>query len=188
MYPRLVLLKQFLREDGAIFVSIDDKETANLRLLMDEIFGGVNFIASNIWQKKYARQNDSQTVSTAHDYVLAFAKKIESWRPGKIERTARQLNGFSNPDNDKRGVWQSVVYTGPKNRSERPNLYYPIRNPFTGEDVLPDESRVWGCDATATEQNIADGRLWWGETGQLSKPRKKVFLSELADGVVPDTL
>ena len=188
MYPRLVLLKQFLREDGAIFVSIDDNEVATLRLVMDEVFGTGNFVATNIWQKKYARQNDSLTVSTAHDFVIAYANNLSSWRPGRIVRSASQTKGFSNPDNDPRGLWQSVVYTCAKNRTERPNLFYPIKNPITLEQVFPEESRVWGCDAAATQVNAIENRLWWGDKGQLSKPRKKVFLSELAEGVVPDTI
>lgn len=188
MYPRLVLLRQFLREDGAIFVSIDDNEVASLRLLMDQVFEARNFVACNVWQKKYARQNDSQTVSTAHDYVLAYARKLSEWSPGRISRDENQMKGFSNPDDDPRGPWQSVVYTCAKSRAERPNLYYPIENPFTNLSVLPDETRVWGCDASATQVNISENRLWWGERGQLSKPRKKVFLSELDDGVVPDTV
>ncbi|MGR2666660.1 site-specific DNA-methyltransferase [Vibrio campbellii] len=188
MYSRLKLAKNLLKEDGSIFISIDDVEQENLKKICDEIFGSENFISCNIWHKKYAKQNDSQYLSVSHDYVLLYAKNKGNWSPGRLERTEEQLKNFKNPDNDPRGPWQSVVYTCGKTKSQRPNLYYSITNPFNGNKVFPSESRVWGCDAKQTEKNVSEKRLWWGLNGELEKPRKKVFLSELKDGVVPDTL
>jgi adenine-specific DNA-methyltransferase len=188
MYPRLKLARNLLREDGVIFITIDDGEAAHVKSVCCEVFGEENFISSVIWQKKYAKQNDSKTLSISHDYVLLFAKNLEAWVPGELQRGEDQLTGYKNPDNDKRGRWQSVVYTCNKSRSERPNLYYPISNPFTGQECLPDESRVWAYDRQRTEKNIQEGRLWWGANGELEKPRMKSFLAEVGAGIVPDTL
>ena len=188
MYPRLKLARNLLRPDGSIFISIDDGEVATLKALCDEIFGSENFISCNIWHKKYAKQNDTQYLSISHDYVLLYARNKETWIPGRLERDKEQLKNYKNPDKDPRGPWQSVVYTCSKSRSERPNLYYSITNPSTGQNVFPDETRVWGCDLEQTKKNIEENRLWWGTDGSLDKPRKKVFLSELKEGVVPDTL
>ena len=188
MYPRLVLLKQFLAEDGAIFISIDDNEVASLRLLMDEIFGRKNFIANAIWQKKYSKQNDSKTLSISHDHTVIFCKNPNRFVPGRIPRNEKQNKAFKNPDDDKRGVWQSVAYTCAKTSKERPNLYYPIKNPFTGETVWPDKSRVWAYDQSRTLKNIEDNLLWWGPEGKQIKPRMKSFLTKVQNGVVPDTL
>ena len=188
MYPRLRLAKDLLREDGVIFISIDDGEVANLRQVCDEIFGAENFVSNVIWHKKYAKQNDSKTISNSHDHILVFAKSIESWIPGKIDRSDEQLKGFTNIDADSRGLWQSVVYTCNKTRSQRPNLFYPITNPHTGVEVWPNENRVWAYEAKRTELNIREERLWWGKDGQLEKPRMKTFLEDVGRGVVPDSL
>ncbi|WP_127995975.1 site-specific DNA-methyltransferase [Piscinibacter defluvii] len=188
MLPRLQLLREFLREDGSLWVTIDDNEGHYLKVLMDEVFGRTNFVANVVWQKKYAKQNDAQWLSTSHDHVLAYARKANAWRPNKVARTADQLKGFANIDDDPRGPWQSVVYTCAKTKSERPNLYYPIEHPSTKKSVLPLESRVWAYDSTKHEQHVRENRIWWGKNHEKDKPRLKVFLSELADGVVADTL
>lgn len=188
MYPRLKLCRNLLSQDGCVFISIDDHEQSNLRKVCDEIFGEENFISNVIWQKKYARQNDSKTLSISHDHILLYAKNIETWTAGKIPRNEDQLKGYKNPDNDSKGLWQSVVYTCNKTRSERPNLYYAIKNPFTGEEVYPDESRVWAYEESRTLKNQKEGRLWWGKDGTLQKPRLKSYLEEVGTGVVPDTL
>jgi adenine specific DNA methylase Mod len=85
MYPRLVLLRQFLREDGAIFVSIDDNEVATLRLLMDEIFEPRNFVATVMWQKKYAVANDHKTIAPMHDFVLVY-QRSPKWQRNLLPR------------------------------------------------------------------------------------------------------
>ena len=188
MYSRLKLARNLLKEDGSIFISIDDGEQQNIGKICDEIFGRENFVSCNIWHKKYAKQNDTKYLSVSHDYVLLYAKNKEKWVPGRLARSEEQLKNYKNPDNDPRGPWQSVIYTCGKTKAERPNLYYPIINPFKKNKVYPSETRVWGCDSKQTQKNIEQNRLWWGINGELDKPRKKVFLSELKDGVVPDTL
>ncbi len=186
--PRLTLLREFLSEDGSIWVSIDDNEGHYLKVVMDEIFGRRNFVGNVIWQKKYAKQNDAFGFSNSHDHVHVYAKSAVDFSPQKIPRTEQQLKGYKNPDDDPRGLWQSVVYTCAKTVDERPNLYYPIQHPKTGHDVWPARNRVWAFDRGATKENIRDARLWWGTNGELEKPRKKSFLNEVKTGIVPDTL
>jgi len=193
MYPRLVLLKQFLREDGAIFVSIDDNEVASLRLLMDEIFGRQNFIASVIWQKKQSPQSDAINLSDMHDYVIAFARRAKQnrqdtsgWNRHLLPRGDVQDARFENPDNDPRGQWTSTDYTCNKTADERPNLFYPIINPNTSEEIFPSRTRVWAYEQDAHGRNVAEGRLWWGANGK-GRPRIKKYLSEVTEGIVPTT-
>ena len=185
---RLLVLWSLLSKDGSIWISVDDEESHYLKALCDELFGRQNFVANVIWQKKYAKQNDATWFSTSHDHIIVYAKNKETWRPAQLTRGQEQLKGYSNPDNDPRGVWQSVVYTCNKTADERPNLYYPISHPKTGAQIYPDRTRVWGCDLERTKRNIAENRLWWGINQEKEKPRLKVFLSEVGTGVVPDTL
>jgi adenine-specific DNA-methyltransferase len=188
MYPRLYLARNLLHENGVLFITIDDTEVANLRELANEVFGEENFVANIIWEKKYAKQNDATWLSTSHDHILLYARNKSVYRPNSIDRTDDQLKGYSNPDKDSRGVWQSVVYTCNKTREERPNLYYPITHPKTGREVWPSETRVWGYEPAKHQQHVDEKRLWWGLNGELEKPRIKIFLSEVGKGLVPDTL
>lgn len=188
IYPRLKLARNLLAKSGVIYISIDDKEVHNLRKISDEIFGVENFISNIIWHKKYAKQNDSKTLSISHDHILLYAKNKSEWIPGKVDRTEDKLKGFKNPDSDHRGRWQSVVYTCSKTKTQRPNLFYPITNPFTNKEVWPNENRVWAYERARTDRNINEDRLWWGKDGQLEKPRMKTFLEEVGRGIVPDTL
>ena len=193
MYPRLVLLRQFLREDGAIFVSIDDTEVATLRLLMDEIFGKRNFLASIVWQKKQSPQSDAINLSDMHDYVIAYAMRAKEsrldqagWNRHLLPRSDIQDARFDNLDNDPRGPWTSTDYTCNKTADERPNLYYPIINPLSGDEIWPSKTRAWAFDRDAHARNVAEGRIWWGATGK-SRPRIKKYLNEVSDGIVPST-
>ncbi|MFH2101888.1 MAG: site-specific DNA-methyltransferase [Chloroflexota bacterium] len=188
MYPRLFLARQLLREDGVIFVSIDDTEVANLRLLMNEIFGEENFIATIIWQKKYSPQNDATYLSDMHDFILLFAKNKEVWRPTPLARTEAQDSAYKNPDNDPRGTWKATDSTCNKSRSQRPNLYYPITNPITQEEIYPLETRVWRYSRSVHEEKQRDNRLWWGPDGKNKVPAYKSFLSEVKQGRVPTTI
>lgn len=188
MFPRLQLLRNFLSEDGSIWVSIDDNEGHYLKVIMDEIFGRKNFVANIIWQKKYARQNDAAGLSVSHDHIHCYSINNALFVPNKLNRSDEQLRGYKNPDHDPRGAWQSVVYTCAKTRLERPNLYYPIEHPKTGQKIWPSETRVWAYEENTTKKNISENRLWWGEDFELKKPRYKSFLKEVNAGVVPDTL
>lgn len=188
MWPRLELLRELLSDDGSIWISLDDAQAHYLKVVMDELFGRKNFIANVIWEKKYARQNDSLGLSNNHDHKLVFAKSLASFSPNQLERSEKQLKSYKNPDDDARGRWQSVVYTCSKSESERPNLFYPIKHPKTGVEVWPKRNRVWAYDRQTTDKNIAENRLWWGNKMQLEKPRKKSFLCDVKAGIVPNTI
>ncbi|ADH62496.1 Site-specific DNA-methyltransferase (adenine-specific) [Allomeiothermus silvanus DSM 9946] len=193
MYPRLQLARSLLRDDGVIFVSIDDHELHNLRAIMDEIFGEENFLATVLWQKKYAPSNDTTDFSYTHDYLLSYVKSRRFNEQGKavatlkrMERTEEQNRLYKNPDNDPRGPWMSDNYTCNKTSEQRPNLYYPIIHPKTGKEIWPSRTAVWRYSRERHEQNVREGRVWWGLNQENETPRYKRYLSEVA-GVVADT-
>ena len=186
MYPRLFMARNLLREDGVIFVSIDDNEAHNLKLLMDEVFGEENFVASICWQKKYAVSNDDEGMGVMHDYILMY-QKSESFQRNLLPRTDKQLDRYKNLDNDPRGVWSSDNYVSNKSRRERPTLYYPIIHPKTGKEVYPDENAVWRYSKEKHQQMVEENRLYWGPSFSYKIPRIKRFLSEVQDGLVPNT-
>lgn len=188
MRERLELLRRLLRQDGSLWITIDDHEAHYLKIVCDEVFGRTNFVANAVWQKKYSKQNDAQWLSVSHDHLLIYSRDKTLWTPNPLQRDQSQLGGYRNPDNDPRGPWQSVVYTCAKSRTERPNLYYPIVHPRTGKEIFPRETRVWGYDPAKNAEHVRDGRLWWGKHQEKDKPRLKVFLKEVGMGLVPDTL
>jgi DNA modification methylase len=192
MYRRLELARELLAEDGVIFVSIDDNEQANLKLLMDEVFGANNFIANVIWQKKHSPQGDATYFSTMHDYICVFAKQSKAnkndpngFSLAKLERTDIQNNRYQNPDNDPRGAWTSDNYTCNKNSDERPNLYYPIVNPNTHKEILPLKTSVWRYSQERHNENVNNNLVVWGSDGK-GRPRFKRFIDKVS-GVVPST-
>lgn len=178
MMPRLHLGKNLLHQNGVIFISIDDNEVHNLRLLMNEIFGEENFVAELIWKKRVSPANDSQWFSSDHEYVLVYAKNKENWFPIRLDRTEKQNSYYTNPDNDPRGLWNSAAYTCNKNKDERPNLYYPLINPNSDEEVWPKETAVWAYSKETHEEHIKQHLLYWGSDGKSKSPRKKQFLTE----------
>ena len=186
MYPRLYLARNLLREDGVIFISIDDNEQANLKLLCDEIFGAENFVANVVWQKKYAVSSDDPGIAPMHDHILVF-QKSDKFNRNLLVRTEKQLSRYKNLDNDPRGFWSSDNYVSNKSKSERPTLWYPIKHPKTGADVWPDENAVWRYSKDKHQQMVVENRLYWGPNDSYQKPRIKRFLSEIQDGVVPST-
>jgi adenine-specific DNA-methyltransferase len=186
IYPRLFLARNLLRDDGAIFVSIDDNEVHNLRLVMNEIFGEENFLASIIWQKKYAVSADDPGIASMHDYILVFQKSSEFQRL-LLPRTDKQISRYKNLDNDPRGEWSSDNYVSNKSKEERPTLWYPIIHPKTGKEVWPDKSAVWRYSKEKHEMMVKADRLYWGPDNSYEKPRLKRFLNEIQDGIVPST-
>ena len=186
MYPRLYLAKNLLRDDGVIFLSIDDNEVHNLRMLMNEVFGEENFVASIIWQKKYAVSNDDEGIGDMHDYVLCY-RKSDQFKRSLLPRTEKQLKRYKNPDNDPRGPWSSAEYVSGKSKVERPTLWYPVTHPKTGKEVWPDESAVWRYSREKHEKMVKEDRLYWGPGQAYEKPRLKRFLSEIQSGLVPNT-
>lgn len=184
MYPRLKLARNLMREDGLLFVSIDDSESENLRRLLTEVFGEENFVGCLVWQKKVSPSNDSQFFSNDHEYIIAYAK---AKRPGvvcRLDRTEEHNKYYTNPDNDPRGVWNSTAATCNKNYLERPNLYYAIPHPQSGEEVWPRKEAVWALSKDRMLSLLADNRLYWGADGDSKTPRIKNFLS-VAKKVVP---
>lgn len=188
MYPRLELLRELLSEDGSIWVTIDDNESHYLKVVCDEVFGRKNFISNAVWEKKFSPQNDAKWLSDNHDHVLVFAKNKQLWFPNLLPRSSKQQSNIKNPDDDPRGSWISADYTCAKSADERPNLYYPITNPNTGEDIFPSKTRVWAYDRSATEANIASNLLYWGKTGKNKVPRLKKFPDKMRQGTVAITV
>ena len=186
MYPRLMLLKQFLREDGAIFVSIDDNEVASLRLLMNEVFGSENFVATVIWQKKYAASNDHKTIAPMHDFVLLY-QRTESWRRNLLPRGEEKDSQYKFEDDA--GVFRSSDYTCAKTVEERPNLYYSVINPNTGEEIWPKRTRVWAYSQEEHQRHVTEGLIYWGKDGRGKVPAYKRYKHALRnDGIIPQTL
>jgi len=182
MYPRLFLARQLLREDGVIFVSIDDSEVHNLRMLMNEIFGEENFVAAIVWQAKDTPGNASSEVALTHNYVVCY-KRSDAFKVRLLARTESQLANYKNPDNDPRGPWLGTPLT----RGEyRPRDYYALLNP-AGEEVLPPPGNSWRRPKATIERYQREGRLWWGRDGTSRFPFVKTFLSEMKEGVVPIT-
>lgn len=187
MYPRLLLLKLFLREDGAIFISIDDNEAASLRLLMDEIFGVNNFLCAFAWEKRYAPPPDTKDIGYLHETLLAYRRTPKFVR-NLLPLTTDQTGRYKNPDNDPRGSWKAMDYTCRYTADERPNLYYKIIQPNTGEEIWPKRTRVWAMSREVHERHAAENRIWWGAKGKNTVPALKNFISEIQQGMMPVSL
>ncbi len=183
MYPRLKLLQKLLAKDGAIFISIDDVEFYNLRLICNEVFGEHNFIATIIWRKNYAPKSTAKHFSEDHDYILVFGKNSDNWIPRKMPRTEKQNKAYKNLDNDPRGLWR------PNNLAAR-NYYskgtYSIKCPGGRIIEGPPSGSYWRVSEEKFRELDRDGRIWWGKDGN-NVPAPKIFLSEVSDGIVPQT-
>lgn len=182
MYPRLYLARNLLRDDGAIFISIDDHELSRLREICDQIFGEENFKADIAWQKRYTRSNNTVDFTTVVEHLLVYARS-EAFEVNLLPRTEEADSRYSNPDDDPRGEWKGASFLNPASPQDRPNLCYPLRNPNTGETVHP-TTNAWRRSQEAFEDLLADGRLYWGPDGKSSVPSIKMFLSEVR-GLTP---
>ena len=188
MYSRLMLARNLLKDDGVIFISIDDSEVENLRKIADELFGEINFIADLIWQKKFSRSNDATYFSTMHDHILCYCKKNilvdnQGWKIGLLPRGDEIPSGYGNPDHDPRGAWTSVILSA---KSGSSSLLYEITTP-SGRKVTPPSGRYWSCSKDTFDKWVADNRIWFGANGD-GTPRKKTFLSEVQAGLRPNTI
>lgn len=181
IYPRLKLAHALLRSDGHIFISIDDCEVANLKAVCNEVFGEENFAGCISWQKTYSPSNDKKGIDAMHDYILVYAKS-DIGRVNLLPRTSKQDDAYSNQDSDPRGPWKAVDATRAEHRDY---AFYPIRTP-SGREVWPAQGRSWVFTKEELPGLIEDNRLWFGKDGS-SKPSKKLFLSEVKQGVVPTT-
>ena len=182
MYPRLYLARNLLRDDGVIFISIDDGESANLRKLCDEIFGEENFKADIAWQKRYTRSNNTVDFTTMVEHIFVYAKG-EMFNVSLLERTEEADARYSNPDNDPRGDWKGASFLNPATPQQRPNLVYPIKNPNTGQITNP-TTNAWRRSREEFERLQQEGRLYWGIDGKQPVPSIKMYLSE-ARGLTP---
>ena len=182
MMPRLYLAKNLLRQDGVIFVSIDDNEVHNLRLLMNEIFGEENFVAEFIWQKNFAPKNDNKYISNSHEYILHFSKSKENYRRNLLSREDKHNKDYKNPDNDPNGAWTSgsVLAT-----SFNQNGVFEIIAP-NGSTHIPPKGRCWRFSLEKINELIKQNKMWFGADGN-GVPRIKRYLTEMPDGIVPQT-
>ena len=186
MYPRLELLRELLAEDGSIWVSIDDNEAHYLKVIMDEVFGRSNSVANIIWQKKYAVANDHKTIAPMHDHLLVY-RKSEHWQRNLLPRSAGKDKQYRYED--KKGVFRPDNYTCSKSVEERPNLYYPVIQPNTGEEIYPSKTRVWAYSREEHLRHIKEGFIYWGKNGTAKTPSFKRYKHLLKNlGVVPQTL
>lgn len=184
MFQRLMLAKDLLRQDGVIFVSIDDNEVFALGMLMNRVFGEGNFVGNIIWQKNYSPKNSAKHFSADHDFILAYALSGEIWRPNLLPRSEAQDKAYKNPDKDPRGRWK------PGDLSAR-NPYslgtYEIKTPSGRIIPGPPPGNYWRYSKERLDELDRDNRIWWGKDGN-NVPAIKRFLSEVQGGMVPQTL
>ena len=174
MYPRLRLLQKLLADEGVIFISMDDSEIANLKILCDEIFGSHNYIETVVWQKRTS-PDARKKISNGHEYILIYAKNINATDElfNLLALEGEDADKFKNPDNDPRGPWVSSDFTA---QGFRPNQIYTITTP-SGQKMNPPEGRCWRHLEEVYNELLSEGRLWFGADG-CGVPRKKTYLSE----------
>ncbi|CAN5503805.1 hypothetical protein BH10PLA2_BH10PLA2_17340 [soil metagenome] len=183
MYPRLYLARNLLREDGVIFISLDDHEIDNLRKVCNEIFGEENFVTTILWQKVYSPKNSAKHFSEDHDYVVVYARNAETWRPTLLPRSDEANARYANLDNDPRLEWKPGDMTA---RNYYADGQYEVTSP-SGKTFTPPRGRYWVVNKTRFDELDTDKRIWWGESGQ-NMPALKRFLTEVKQGMVPQTM
>ncbi len=184
MRDRLEIMRRLLSEDGSLWITIDDNECHYLKVLCDEVFGRANFVTNAIWEKVFASKNSSQYFSANHDHILVYARTVEKWKRNLLLRSKDQEIDYKNPDNDTRGPWNSVALSA--------RNYYSLgewstESPSGRVIPGPPKGRYWTVSPNKFKELCADNRIWWGKKGD-GVPRRKVFLSEVQDGIVPPTI
>ncbi|MBU0570402.1 site-specific DNA-methyltransferase [Patescibacteria group bacterium] len=187
MRDRIEILGRLLSEDGSLWITIDDNEGHYLKVMCDEILGRSNFLCDIAWEKRYSPPPDTKEFGYIHDHILCY-RKSTSFRRNLLSLTEDQTGRYKNPDNDLRGQWKAMDYTCRYTADERPNLYYPIIQPNTGEEIWPKKTRVWAMSREVHERNAAENRIWWGSRGRNSVPALKNFLTEINQGMMPMSL
>jgi adenine-specific DNA-methyltransferase len=182
MWPRLQLLKELLSDDGCIFVCIDDVEVGNLRVVMEEIFGELQFLANFVWQSKDTPGNNSTGIAQTHNHILLF-RKSDYFAAALLDRNEEQIANYTNPDNDRRGPWLATPLTRAEHRDRD---YYAITN-NAGRKVYPPKGSSWRRPPEKMKALATDRRIWWGKDGDADFPMEKKFLSEAKSGVVNQT-
>jgi len=184
MEQRLELLKTLMRVDGSLWITIDDNECHYLKILCDEVFGRQNFAGHLIWQKVFAVKNSAKYFSASHDHILVYAKELGSWNRNLLPRESAKETDYKNPDNDKRGPWNSVSLSAR-------NVYnaglWGCTTPSGRKIDGPPKGSYWKVSFEKFTELCDDNRIWWGQKGD-GIPRRKVFLSEVQSGMVPQTI
>lgn len=183
MEERLQILRDFLLDNGSIWISIDDGGVHYLKVLCDKIFGRKNFVSNIVWEKRSSPSNDCRHISNNHDSILVYAKNISRWKANLLPRTDKIKERYKNPDNDPRGVWMSSDLTV---KTPSDEYKYSIITP-SGRKVFPSEGRSWSMPKNNFEKLLKDNRIWFGENNS-NMPRLKRFLSDVKEGIVPKSL
>jgi adenine-specific DNA-methyltransferase len=183
MYNRLKAAKEFLSENGTIWINIDDRESHYLKVLCDEIFGRENFVINFIWQKKYSPANDAKWFSDTHDHILVFAKNKQLFKPNLLPRSDTMNKRYSNPDNDPRGAWKPGGFSVKTYSKE---YDYAIKTP-SGKIVYPPKGSCWQTSKKNFLRKLDEDRIWFGTKGS-GKPQIKQFLSEVQQGAVAKSI
>jgi len=187
MYPRLFLAKNLLRDDGVIFVHIDDNEVHNLRMVMNEIFGEENFVVQIVWKKRSTPPND-QIIGANHDYILVFGKDRNKVGLNLRKRSNKQLERYRNPDNHPKGPWTAGdLMANVKGGRYVSSLYYPIINPNTGEEHYPSQNGNWRFNKETIKRLLENNEIFFGDDGK-GRPKLKRFLCDVKQGITYPTI
>lgn len=183
IYSRMILARNLLKTDGAIFISIDEHEVENLKKIGHEVFGASNFVGSVIWERAFAPKNDAKFFSDSHDYILVYAKSLNDFSIGLLPRTEEANARYKNPDNDPRGPWAADNMTV---KTYSAAYDYPITTP-KGTVVSPTNGRCWFTSKERMQKLIDDGMVWFGSDGG-NMPRIKRYLADVQQGMTPTTI
>ncbi|MGD0958628.1 MAG: site-specific DNA-methyltransferase [Methylomonas sp.] len=184
MRDRLEIIRRLLADDGSLWITIDDNECHYLKVLCDEVFGRAHFVANVLWQKRFAPNSTAQYISDSHDHVLLYAKDKSRWKRKLLPRDEKHNQNYKNPDNDPRGPWTSGDMSA---RNSYSAGIYPITTPSGREIFGPPKGMYWRVSFEKFRELDLDGRIWWGKNGD-NVPRIKRFLSEVMDGIVPQSI
>lgn len=183
IYSRLMVAHSLLKGNGVIFISIDENEERNLKNICDEVFGERNKVGTVIWERAFAPKNDAKYFSDSHDYILVYAKNLESFEIGLLPRTEEANARYKNPDNDPKGPWTPDNMTV---KTYSATYDYPITTP-SGTIMTPPNGRCWFTSKERMNQLITEGRVWFGEHGG-NMPRLKRYLSDVQQGMTSVTI
>ena len=184
MRDRLEIIRQLLSNDGSLWITIDDNEAHYLKVLCDEVFGRANFVSNVLWQKRFAPNSTAQYISDSHDHVLLYAKEKSQWKRKLLPREDKHNQGYKNPDNDPRGPWTSGDMSA---RNSYSAGIYPITSPSGRVIAGPPKGMYWRVSFEKFTELDKDSRIWWGKKGD-NVPRIKRFLSEVMEGIVPQSI
>lgn len=186
MYPRLYVARELLQDDGVIFISIDDNEQSQLKILCDEVFGESNFVANFIWEKRTNREN-RKVVSSRHDYVICYAKSKDSKERiiAQLPMNEKALSNYKNPDNDKNGLWKSDPATAQAGHGTK-TQFYDLVAP-NGKVHKLESGRCWLFTKEVMAEKIKNGHMWFGKNGN-GVPRVKTYLNAKERGLTPETI